>query len=395
MTERLKRQLSFLDEVEKLKLVYRRNRTIDRTRFENSAEHSWHVALTALILAEHADTQQMDMFKVIRMLLIHDLVEIYAADTWLYDSNGTRDQAAREHHSAVTLFGQLPEEQGEQFLALWREFEARSTPEAAFAAAIDALQPLSNHVLSADPAEHIEWKPPKDTVLDHKRHIQDGSAALWTVAQQLIDHGTELGLYLSEPMVPDLSPIESAIEDPAKPAGTTDSREDDRPPTIRPETTRDEAAIRELTLVAFKHMPFSQGDEHELVDALRAASRLTLSLVAEVDGQVVGHIAFSRATAADGSSGWFALGPVSVSPTLQKQGIGTALIESGLSRLTAVGASGCILTGNPEYYRRFGFRLAPDMAPPGEPVEYFQVKLLGGTHPGCLVHFDPAFGNPG
>jgi|GEM_PF-87496 len=389
MSERLKSQLSFLNEIEKLKVVYRRKRTIDHARFENSAEHPWHLALTALVLAEHADAQHLDLFKVMKMLLIHDLVEIYTGDAWLYDSGGTRDQAAKEHQSAVNLFGELPEDQGAEFLSLWREFEKRSTPEAAYAAAIDALQPLSNHILSADPAEQIEWKPKQSTVLEYKRRIQDGSAALWKVAQELIDRSTDLGLYLRDPIVPTLS----AIEGPSKGVDTDKSQEAHQMPTIRPETQGDEQSIRELTFAAFEHMPFAQGDEHELIDTLRAASGLYLSLVAEVDGRVVGHIAFSHATASDGSSGWFALGPVSVLPSLQKKGIGTALITSGLNTLAGEGAAGCILTGDPGYYERFGFGLAPEITPPGEPIEYFQVELLGGNPPDGKVHFDPAFGN--
>lgn len=162
---------------------------------------------------------------------------------------------------------------------------------------------------------------------------------------------------------------------------------------IRPEVDADRQAIRDITFVAFEHMPYAEGDEHELVDILRSASRLYLSLVAELEGLVVGHIAFSRARASDESSNWFALGPVSVLPSLQKQGIGSALIEAGLAKLANEGATGCILTGDPDYYARFGFVLAPELAPPGEPAEFFQVKLLNGTIPSGRIHFDPAFGS--
>ena len=162
---------------------------------------------------------------------------------------------------------------------------------------------------------------------------------------------------------------------------------------IRPEVEADARAIREITFVAFEHMPFAEGDEHELIDTLRAESRLHLSLVAELEGQVVGHIAFSCATASDHSSNWFALGPVSVLPALQKKGIGSALIEAGLAKLASEDAAGCILTGDPDYYTRFGFVLAPELAPPGEPIEFFQVKLINGTLPSGTIHFDPAFGN--
>jgi predicted N-acetyltransferase YhbS len=164
-------------------------------------------------------------------------------------------------------------------------------------------------------------------------------------------------------------------------------------PIIRPEVETDTLAIREITRAAFEHMPFAAGDEHELIDTLRGQSRLYLSLVAEWERQVVGHIAFSRATAADQSGRWFALGPVSVTPSLQGKGIGAALVEAGLKTLAVDGATGCILTGDPDYYARFGFVLTPELAPAGEPAEYFQIKLIHGSLPSGKIHFDAAFGS--
>lgn len=194
MNERLTQQLAFLAEIEKLKIVYRRNRTIDRARFENSAEHSWHVALMALILAEHADGSELDLFKVVKMLLIHDLVEIYAGDTWLYDIAATNTQAAREQTSASTLYALLPATQASEFTALWAEFTARTTPEAKFAAAIDALQPLLNHQLTGDPADDGP-QPQVAAVLDRKQHIGESAASLWELAKGVIDQCAQRGLY--------------------------------------------------------------------------------------------------------------------------------------------------------------------------------------------------------
>ena len=192
--ERLSSQLAFLDEIEKLKVVYRRNQTVDRARFENSAEHSWHVALMALVLAEHAGRPALDVLKVVKLLLIHDLVEIYAGDTWIYDAQAAKDQAQREARSAQRLFGMLPADQAAAFRALWDEFEARNTPESSFAAAIDALQPLTNHLLSgaADPAEPT---PTRDEVIQRKRHIAASSPALWKAAQSIIEASARAGLY--------------------------------------------------------------------------------------------------------------------------------------------------------------------------------------------------------
>jgi len=160
---------------------------------------------------------------------------------------------------------------------------------------------------------------------------------------------------------------------------------------IRVEHSADVSAIHALTEIAFRDMPFSDGDEQDLIDRLRALGALTLSLVAVVDAEVVGHIAFSPATAADGSHPWFALGPVSVAPELQGQGIGSALIERGLEIIKGQGALGCILTGNPQYYRRFGFELAPGNAPSGEPEQYFMLKLIAAPPTACTLHFHDAF----
>lgn len=198
VSERLSNQLAFLNEIEKLKVVYRRNQTVDRSRFENSAEHSWHVALMALVLAEHAGSPALDVLKVVKLLLIHDLVEIYAGDTWLYDAQAAKDQAQREARSADRLFGMLPPDQAAEFRALWDEFEARDTPESRFAAAIDALQPLANHLLSgaADPAEPT---PTRLQVIERKRHIAASSPALWEIAQSIIAASARAGLYRDEP----------------------------------------------------------------------------------------------------------------------------------------------------------------------------------------------------
>lgn len=194
ISTRLTQQLAFLNEIEKLKMIYRRNRTIDRTRFENSAEHSWHLAVMALLLAEHANQiQSLDLFKVVKMLLIHDLVEIYAGDTWLYDAEANASQADREQASAAKLFGLLPADQAEAFAELWQEFEARQTPEAQYAAAIDALQPLTNHVISGDPTE--EPRPQVEQVVARKRHIAQSAPALWEAAQQIIEQSKQAGLY--------------------------------------------------------------------------------------------------------------------------------------------------------------------------------------------------------
>ena len=130
---------------------------------------------------------------------------------------------------------------------------------------------------------------------------------------------------------------------------------------IRNETTLDIDAIAEVTVAAFSTLPISNHTEQFIINSLRAADALAISLVAEIDGRVVGHIAFSPVTISDGSIGWYGLGPVSVLPEYQKQGIGKSLVNKGLSLLKELGGQGCTLVGDPNYYKRFGFRNIPDL----------------------------------
>jgi putative acetyltransferase len=140
---------------------------------------------------------------------------------------------------------------------------------------------------------------------------------------------------------------------------------------IRDERKSDVEAISEVTRAAFENHPISNQTEQFIVNALRAAGALTISLVAEVGGKVVGHIAFSPVTISDGSHNWYGVGPVSVLPECQKQGIGKALIQEGLSLLKGLRAKGCVLAGDPKYYERFGFKNLPDLGLDGVPQEYF------------------------
>jgi putative acetyltransferase len=160
---------------------------------------------------------------------------------------------------------------------------------------------------------------------------------------------------------------------------------------LRCEKASDADAIREVTGAAFETLDISQHTEQFIIAALRAAGALAVSLVAEVDGRVVGHIAFSPVTIADGSDNWFGLGPLSVLPEYQRQGIGKALAEAGLSRLKAMGARGCCLVGHPDYYRKFGFGSLPGLVYPGVPPEVFLALSFDGLVPQGAVTFHAAF----
>ena len=160
---------------------------------------------------------------------------------------------------------------------------------------------------------------------------------------------------------------------------------------IRSETVADIDAITEVTIAAFKTLEVSNQTEHFIIEALRAAHALTVSLVAEVDGRVVGHVAFSPVTISDGSPNWYGLGPVSVLPECQRRGIGRALIQEGISRLKDLGARGCCLVGHPEYYRRFGFQNIPGLVHEGVPEEVFFALSLDGHIPQGIVEFHAGF----
>jgi putative acetyltransferase len=160
---------------------------------------------------------------------------------------------------------------------------------------------------------------------------------------------------------------------------------------IRSETDADVSAITDVTVAAFKTLEISNQTEQFIIKALRAAGALTLSLVAEIDGRVVGHIAFSPVTISDGTKDWYGLGPVSVLPEYQKQGIGKSLINEGLSMLKQLGGQGCALVGHPNYYKRFGFKNFPELVHEGVPQEVFLALPFNEKVPQGTVVFHEGF----
>ena len=164
---------------------------------------------------------------------------------------------------------------------------------------------------------------------------------------------------------------------------------------IRNEVDADVSAITEVTVAAFKTLEISNHTEQYIISALRAAGALTLSLVAEVEGRVAGHIAFSPVTISDGTRNWYGLGPVSVLPAYQRQGVGKALIREGLARLKAMNARGCCLVGHPDYYRKFGFINMPGLVLEGVPQEVFFALSFDGQPPQGTVAFHEAFNADG
>ena len=190
--ERLTQQLRFILEADRLKHVQRRSYLADGSRVENSAEHSWHLALMALVLAEHAN-EEINAYRVMQMVVVHDLVEIDAGDTYLYDEDGQSDKAEREAAAADRLFGLLPADQAAELLALWQEFEARETGDARFANSLDRLMPLLHNYTSGGRA----WKDHGIRGEQVRRRLSvmgDGSAELWAYAQSIIEEAVAEGM---------------------------------------------------------------------------------------------------------------------------------------------------------------------------------------------------------
>jgi putative hydrolase of HD superfamily len=188
--QRLQQQIEFMIEIDKLKHISRRTILTDRSREENSVEHSWHIAMSVFLFSEYAQDQGIDWCRVTKMLLMHDLVEIDAGDTYCYDHQGRHDQARREQEAAERIFKILPPDQSRFFRALWDEFENRDTPESRYANALDRFQPfLQNYV-----TEGQIWRKNNITrrqVMDRMQPVFDGAPLLWNLVKLLIDDAVQ------------------------------------------------------------------------------------------------------------------------------------------------------------------------------------------------------------
>ncbi len=194
-SERLQQQIAFILEIDKLKSILRRSYLINDPRRENSAEHSWHLALMAMLLAEHANVE-VNLLQTLKMLLVHDVVEIDAGDTYCYDVAGNDIKAEREQAAAQHIFGLLPDDQRGEMHQLWQEFEARETPEARFAVALDRLMPILHnyHTQGRSWQEHGVTRA---KVLERNNHVGEGSESLWNYIETVIADAVGKG-YLAE-----------------------------------------------------------------------------------------------------------------------------------------------------------------------------------------------------
>ena len=195
---RLKQQIQFIAEVDKLKEIFRQTINTQSRRAENDAEHSWHLCLCVVVLAEHANESSLDVLRVLKMVIIHDLVEIDAGDTFAYDTAAMVGQHEREAIAADRIFGLLPADQAREFRALWDEFEEKQTAEARFAAAVDRFQPMLLNCLTQGSA----WSRhaiTHDRVVARNRHIADGSTELWRFAEQMLSELVAAGHLPAKP----------------------------------------------------------------------------------------------------------------------------------------------------------------------------------------------------
>ncbi len=191
--ERLMKQIRFIEEIDKMKQIFRKNIVIGTERNENDAEHSWHLAMMAILLAEYSADQDVDLLKVVKMVLIHDIVEIDAGDTFCYDQEGYKDKEEREKNAAKRIFNILPSDQAQEIWDLWQEFEGLNTSEARFAACLDRFQPL---ILNYNTNGHT-WQIPgvtKDNVLQRNSLLKENAPELWEFAKELIEDSVRKGL---------------------------------------------------------------------------------------------------------------------------------------------------------------------------------------------------------
>ncbi len=191
-TDDLLKQISFIKEIDKVKYIQRKTKLFNSDRPENDAEHSWHLAMMTLVLSQHSD-KPIDVLKVLKMVLIHDIVEIDAGDTFIYDSEKNHTNTDEELMAAQRIFGLLPSEQAEEFIVLWEEFEAGLTDEAKFAKSMDRLEPLLQNT-SNNGGTWTEFNVPYQKVYEKKIAIKEGSSVLWNYADNLLNESVSKGI---------------------------------------------------------------------------------------------------------------------------------------------------------------------------------------------------------
>ena len=190
--DHLSKQVSFIQEIDKIKYIQRKTKLFNSDRCENDAEHSWHLAMMTIVLAEHS-VAPIDVLKVLKMVLIHDIVEIDAGDIFMYDTEKSHTNTENERMAAIRIFGLLPTEQGDELIAIWEEFETGVTNEAKFAKSMDRFEPLLQNV-SNNGGTWKEFDVDFSKVIEKKKVIKEGSSTLWKYAENLLNESVDKGI---------------------------------------------------------------------------------------------------------------------------------------------------------------------------------------------------------
>lgn len=348
--ETLHGRLEFLRESERLKSVLRSAHT-STGRQESTAEHSWRLSLMAMVFAD--ELKGLDLLKVLKLCLVHDLGEAINGDIPAVSKNDFPHKSEQERADLLHLTRTLDDGARGEILALWEDYENATSAEAVAVKALDKLETILQHNQGINPPD-----------FDYAFNLTYGNqytktTALFNTLRGLIDRDTREKLNMNL--------------------------------NIRNEQPEDIKPISALTAAAFEQEPHSSHTEHLIVDALRQAGQLTVSLVAVENDEIVGHVAISPVTVSSGAAGWYGLGPISVAPDCQGQGIGSSLMKAALAELQGKGACGCVVLGDPGYYGRFGFKPYAGLELPGVPQEYFQTLSFGGDLPTGTVRYHASF----
>lgn len=191
-TDNLLQQINFIKEIDKLKFIQRKTKLFNSDRNENDAEHSWHLAMMTIVLAEHSNVP-IDILKVLKMVLIHDIVEIDAGDVFIYDTENNHSNTEEERKAANRIFGMLPKKQADELISVWEEFESGLTDEAKFAKSMDRFEPLLQNT-SNNGGTWEEFGVKYDMVIEKKKSISEGSSSIWSYAENLINESVEKGI---------------------------------------------------------------------------------------------------------------------------------------------------------------------------------------------------------
>ena len=348
--EKISGRLEFLREAEKLKDVLRSAHT-SSGRTESTAEHSWRLCLMAMVFAD--ELVGLDLLKVLKMCVIHDLGEAINGDIPAVNQAAFPDKGAQERNDLLLLTRSLDETLRNEILALWDDYENARSAEAKAVKALDKLETLLQHTQGQNPGD-FDYR---FNLTYGKKHT--AGEPIFAALRALIDQDTRKRISMNL--------------------------------TIRNEQPDDIDTIAQLTEAAFQNEEHSSHTEQFIVNALRDAGELSVSLVAVENGKSVGHVAISPVTISSGATGWYGLGPISVSPERQREGIGSALMKAALAQLQSLGGAGCVVLGNPAYYGRFSFKNHPELTLPGVPQEYFQVLSFGIELPTGEVKYHAAF----